>query len=327
MLVDELRQSPSDQGGDDIFNFSFSPLPFVFLNPPITPPDSTHSTAVTSLDDFLASAACSGDEIPPTLPSTTHSEDTSVFDVSFDTMPMSLQTSAADSAAVSCHHTSGQSSCLAASVFAVEDFEARSICNNRVQLDSILASQKEAIKRCCSMVKCTGCMAKRENLVVLVFMTEKIVEACGRIVVLYGSPNLDNTLPSLDSSSSMSPESLPNGILLHHGHGESLATSTSSSPKMNHEHTCSVTATSSNTSSNWRGLLVGDYEISSSLEWEYLVRLLIFLQLKALLQLLADIKDTGSTILGETQMASLTQAERRIGEFEKDSVVNSLISM
>lgn len=152
----------------------------------------------------------------------------------------------------------------------------------------------------------------------LVFMTEKIVEACRCIVVLYGWLNLDNTLHSLDPSSSTSLESLPNDILLHHGHGESLATSTSSSTKMNYEHTCSATATRSNTSSNWRGLLVGDYEISSSLEFEYLVRLLIFLQLKALLQLLVDIKDTGSTILGEKQMLNLIQAERRIGEFEKE---------
>ncbi|KAK6447277.1 hypothetical protein FP744_10003527 [Trichoderma asperellum] len=317
MFVDELGQSLSNQGRDDIFNFTSLPLPLSFPNP-ILPPDSAYLTAVPPLNDSLAWATCSGDEIPPTFASTTHSEETSfldLFDIDFDTTLMSLQTST-----VPCHDMSGLSGCLAASVFAVEDFEARCICNNRAQLDSILASQKEAIQRCHSMVKCMGCMARRENLVVLVFMAEKIVEACGRIVVLYGSQNVDSTLPSLDSSSTtIALEFLPNNdIQLHHGYGESVATSASSSPKTSLEDTCSVTAASSVTESSWRGLLFGDYEISSSLEWEYLVGLLIFLQLKALLQLLADIKETGSMMLGETQMASLTQAEMRIGELEKE---------
>lgn len=87
MLVDELRQSPSDQDS------------------PIAPPDSTLPTAVTPWDDFFTRATFSGDEISQTLPSTTHSEDPYLFDISFGTMPVSLQTSAAD---VSCHYTSGQ---------------------------------------------------------------------------------------------------------------------------------------------------------------------------------------------------------------------------
>jgi hypothetical protein len=33
------------------------------------------------------------------------------------------------------------------------------------------------------------------------------------------------------------------------------------------------------TSSDWQELLLGDYEINPSMEWEYLDRVLIFLQL------------------------------------------------
>ena len=68
------------------------------------------------------------------------------------------------------------------------------------------------------------------------------------------------------------------------------------------------------TSSDWQELLLGDYEINSPLEWEHLVWVLIFLQLRAVMELLADMKNMGSKVLRETQTASLAQAEIRIGE-------------
>ena len=70
-------------------------------------------------------------------------------------------------------------------VFAVEEFEASCNSGNSAELNSIVAYQKEAMKCCRSMLKYSSCMAKRENLVLFVFVTEKIVAACGRVVVLY----------------------------------------------------------------------------------------------------------------------------------------------
>ena len=83
-------------------------------------------------------------------------------------------------------------------------------------------------------------------------------------------------------------------------------------------HSGSIMSTRTGTSSDWRQLLLGDYEISSPLEWEHLVRVLIILQLRAVMELLADMKNMGSKVLGETQTASLAQAEIRVGELEKD---------
>ena len=79
----------------------------------------------------------------------------------------------------------------------------------------------------------------------------------------------------------------------------------------------SITPTRTGTSSDWREILLGDYEVSSLLEWEHLVRVLIGLQLRAVMGLLADIKSKGSSVLGETQTASLAQAEITVGELER----------
>lgn len=71
-------------------------------------------------------------------------------------------------------------------------------------------------------------------------------------------------------------------------------------------------------SSNWRELLPGDYEISSPLEWEHLVRVVISLQLRAVRGLVADMEDMGNRVLGQTQTASLARAEIRVAQLEKD---------
>jgi hypothetical protein len=74
--------------------------------------------------------------------------------------------------------------CLPKVVFAVVQFETSASAGNRAELDSVVVHEKEAIKCCRRNIKCSFCMAKRENLVLLVIISEKIVNAYGRIVKL-----------------------------------------------------------------------------------------------------------------------------------------------
>ena len=193
--------------------------------------------------------------------------------------------------------------CLAEVTFALEKFEASRISGSRAGLDSIVANQKDVIQRCRSMLKCSSCMAKRENFVLLVFMSERIVVACGRIVTLYrmedggirtitGQPSQLGCLPT---------NHLPNGVEISN---QGLTTSVPS-----------------RTSSGWQELLLGDYEINSVQEWDYLVRALINLQLKAMKGLLEDMKSMGTMILGDAQTKSLTRAETTISKLEQDMYV------
>lgn len=181
--------------------------------------------------------------------------------------------------------------CLAAVTFAVERLEASCHAGQRAELDSIIAFQKEAIKRCRAQLECSSCISKREALVLLVFMLEKIVAACGRMVGLY---RVENVQPHLPSSSSLPVSSPDLGL--------------APAPMAD----CPISLP------DWRELFLGDYEINSPMEWEHLVRVLIFLQLRAVMELLADVQSMKSAVLGKTLTASLAQAGLRLGELEKD---------
>ena len=326
----EFGQQSSDQDGDDIFSLTLSPLSFFSTNLPSTRPAPIQSTAARASENLLSPSLSSGDEIPQYLSPTNldfmvsiydsptrQSQDPPFFEIGSNATPTFRPASTSVSTAFSSRSPSEQPcQCLAAVTFAVEDFEASCKSGNRAELDSIVACQKEAIKCCRSMLKCSSCMAKRESLVLLVFVTEKILAACGGIIVLYRVKD-GNTV----GAGSVPPSSLgclpPDG-LSHRVNVEDrgLATlASSSSPKT--DCTQSVSIMSTRTGTDWRELLLGDYEINSPLEWEHLVGVLIFLQLRAVMELLADMKNMGSAVLGETQMASLAQAEIRVSELEK----------
>lgn len=258
--------------------------------------------------------------IPTHDSSTGESKYSSLFEIGCSAAPTSVHATTLASTAFSSQNPFGQScQCLTAFVFAVEEFEASGNCVNRADLDSIVAYQKEATKCCRSMLKCSCCTAKRENLVLLVFLTERIVAGCGRIVALYrmkdgATTGAGSVLPSMLGC-------IPTNRLSHRAHVEDrdLATTTSSSSsKTDCTPSSSNMPTRTGTPAGWRELFLGDYEISSSLEWEHLVRVIISLQLRAVMELLKDMKNMGSKALGETHTASLTQAELRVGQLEKD---------
>lgn len=325
----EPGQPITHQDGDDILNLSFSPLPVFSTILPSTYPEPFQPAATRTSEDLLSASSSSGDEIPPYLPPTAldymnpiydsptrQSKDLSLF--GSNATPTSLPESTSVSTAFSSQSPSGQScQCLAAVVFAVEELEANCNSGNRADLDSIVAYQKEAIKSCHSMLRCSSCVAKRENLVLLVFVTEKIVVACGRIIGSYRMRDGDAQAGSIPSSL---PTCSPLDRVSHRANVEDgdLATSaSSSSSKTDCTHSGSILPTRADMSSDWRGLLVGDYEISSPLEWEHVVRVLICLQLRAVMGLLADMKSTGSKVLREMQTATLAQAEITVGKLEK----------
>ena len=286
---------------------------------PSTHPEPIQTAAAETSDSFLTPPLSSGDEIPCYLPPTRQPQGSSLFEIGSNTTITFLHASTLVSRAFSYQNPSGQScQCLAAVVFAVEELEASCNSGNRSDLDSIVAYKKEAIKCCRSMLKCGSCMAKRENLVLLVFMTEKIVAACGRIVVLYRVKNGDTRAGSVPSSLL---GCLPLDRPSHRVNIEDRdlpSSASSSSSRIDCTHSGSITSMCTGASSDWQELLLGDYEISSPLEWEHVVRVLIFLQLREVMELLADMKKTGSKVLGETQMAGLAQAEIKAGKLKKD---------
>lgn len=320
-LLADFSQQADDQGGDG-FDFSLSPSHYTTEVFPSTQHDPTRSEALGlgTPENLRPSPLGSRDEISWYFPTSRQPQDMPVLNINSDATSTSFHASTLASTDDSFQNRSGQPcQCLAAVVFALEKFEAGCNAGNRAELDSVVACQKEAIKCCRSMLGCRSCVAKRETLVLLVFIIEKIVVACGRVVVLYRTKDGNDRAGQVPPSWLL--DHLPSSDRVSRGVDASvenldLAISISScTPNVDRTH--SIPARKG-TSSDWQELLLGDYDISSPLEWDHLVRVLISLQLRSMMELLADIKDVGSTVLGETQLIKLGQAETRVGDLEKD---------
>ena len=330
-FLTDYSQRTSEKDGDNIFNLTLSPslscstdlssmhfepiqpVAFMTSKDPLSPPSISGSIPTDYIPpadlDFMSSFYDSPTGQAPNSPSL---EDAS------DATPSCLHATTLVSTLYSSQNTSRQPcQCLAAIVFAVEEFEASCNSGNRAELDSILAYQKDAIKCCRSMLQCSSCMAKRENIVLLVFMTEKIVLACGRIVESYrmedgearGGPVPSSLLDRLTTDRLSHRVNFGN---------HDLSIPAFSPSRTDCTHSRSSTSTRTGTLPGWRELFLGDYEINSPLEWEHLVRVLILLQLRGVMALLADTENMGSEVLGETLTASLAQGKVRVSELEKN---------
>ena len=321
-FLDETDDQTRDQVRDSIFKLNLSSWPFCSANAPSMRLDPIQSSACSMPENLVSSPISLGDEMRESVTPNEFSQDIGFFDLSPSTTTASLQTPPPISTVFPSQPVFENSCyCLAGVIFSVEKLEASCNSGTRSELDSIIAHQKEAVKQCRSILECSDCMIKRERLVMLVFMAEKIVAACGRIVALYCME--DGT----ESRVSPIASSLLNRVPSEHhliqgasGEDRGLASPKSGiSALTDTTQPCSVSVMSSETRPPplWQQLLLGDYEISSPLEWEHLVRVLIFLQLRAIRDLAVNITNVGGKFLGGTQMASLAQAGARVTELEK----------
>lgn len=288
---------------DDLCTCAILPFPFCSSSIHYKRPHPLSRSALRAPQALLTPPA-SGDNTPHRIPLNEQIQD-SCFEM--DTM----DTESLDMSALTSTMYWSQSSfektcqCAAGIILALEKLETSCNSGSRAGLDSIVANQKDTVRLCHSMLKCISCMAKRENLVLLVFMIERIVMTCGRIVTLYQME--DSAIPTSATPPShlqcLSTDHLANNVVIDN---QGLITSAS---------------TPSKTSSGWQELLLGDYEINSALEWDHLVHALINLQLRAVKELLRDVKSMGNMILGDVQTESLTRAEATIRRLEQDMYI------
>ena len=311
----------SDQDTDAIFNLTLSPLPFFSTALPSPPTELIQTNAAAKRPESLLTPSPSSEDdmahcFRPTdldIMNSIYNSPTTLSDDPFVTPAANLPSpNSSTSIPTPSSNQNQPCHCLAASVFAVEEFEARCTSGNRAELDSILACQKEATTCCRSMLQCSSCMAKRENLVLLVFVTERMVAACSRVVALYRRQDGDDRVGLLPSSLL---ESVPDSNAIHAPHRDILPPSSSASSCATDAILPSADPASP---SDWRELRLGDYEIDSRTEWEQLVRVLISVRLRAVRDLVADMQNVGRGVLREMYMKCLGVVRRRVCELERD---------
>jgi hypothetical protein len=203
--------------------------------------------------------------------------------------------------------------CLAAVLFAVEELETSCNPGHRSELDSIIAYEKEAIRRCRLMLKCSVCPLKPENLVLLAFMAEKLVSASSRIVLIYR--NRDSLASPRQSNNHIKDCASPSIPPFHHDTFDDLLTNFNTSsltPAIGPDPDPGYMPP------GWREMLLGDYEISSVMEWEHIIRVLIVLQIRGVVDLLGNMRNVFGEYLGERRMASLARSESRLAELRRE---------
>ncbi|KAH7562074.1 hypothetical protein BM1_03178 [Bipolaris maydis] len=316
-LADYDQRDMSEQR-DDLCTCSILPFPFCSSSVHYNSPDAMARSNIGT-PHALPTPPASRDETPQQVLSSSQSHDSQ-----FEMGPIDTESLDISGITSSMYWSQGSfektCQCLADVIFALEKLEASCSSGSRAGLDSIVANQKEVIELCRCMLKCSNCMAKRENFVLLVFMSERIVVACSRIVTMYRMEDggLRNNTHNHSGTTTVAPAQL---ACLPGPHLSGSTTDMDMDSQCLTAATASAAASSSPsrpTTSGWQQLLLGDYKINSALEWDHLVRALINFQLRAVKALLCDVKSIGTMILGDAQKESLARAETIVNKLEQD---------
>lgn len=169
--------------------------------------------------------------------------------------------------------------CLQMAAYVLEELETRnSKFDHTSSLDGVLAFHKQASGYCDTMVNCQRCTSRSEHMMLLTFICEKLVILCEKTSTLF--------LRQLKRTRG-SPNWQESTVIGNQIGGPSC-------PKY-----------------------IGEYEIDVPQEWNYLIRVLVFIRLERLGSLVARMKAIASTAKRDTQLSMLQNTERRVREVIK----------
>lgn len=154
----------------------------------------------------------------------------------------------------------------------LERLEARNSLVDRSALDKTLASQREALNHCKSILQCMECVLRPEYILLLGVIAERLTTSCESTVAQY-----------LSESSQQSQS--------HHsafGRG-------TSKPSKEQDR-----------------IYIGSYGIESVEEWHDLMRFLIAQQLRSLGHLLGSMKKVAASGISMTRLPNIGATERRV---------------
>lgn len=170
--------------------------------------------------------------------------------------------------------------CLNTVAVLLEELEAKSKLVDPAALDSILASQKEALGRCNSVLSCTTCFPKPEYILLLGMVTERLACLCEATVTKY-----------LEEAAQRQSNSV-----------------TEASNGRHHSRTSSA-------GSGGAKVFLGSYEIESPEEYNGVIRFLIALQLQSLRKFIEGMKKAAGTGPScASQLPKVQAAEKRVAK-------------
>ena len=169
--------------------------------------------------------------------------------------------------------------CLQMAAYVLEELETRNAkFDHTSSLDGVLAFHKQASGYCDTMVNCQRCTSRSEHMMLLTFICEKLVILCEKTSTLF--------LRQVKR--------------------------TRGSPKWQES-----TVVENQIGGPGSQKYIGEYEIDVPQEWNYLIRVLVFIRLENLGSLVARMKAIASTAKRDTQLSMLQNTERRVREVIK----------
>ncbi|MCJ1269634.1 hypothetical protein MMC22_009526 [Lobaria immixta] len=175
-------------------------------------------------------------------------------------------------------HAQGRCQCLQVMVSRLEELENRKNTIDSNALDSVLVTHKEALSNCSTMLQCTHCSPRSENMMLLALVCEKLVALSEKLVNKY----LQQAKPAQSPGASRKQS-------INIGACDELARNIQSAQ-----------------------ICYGAYNVDAGLGFQYVTRILILLELRSLKSFMADMKSTASSAIRGAQLAVLQAAQRRL---------------
>ena len=173
----------------------------------------------------------------------------------------------------------GACKCLQIILGLLEEFENRASTTETYTMDSLLAYQKEALDHCNHMVRCSVCTTRSDHMMLLGVVSDKLIT-------------------SYEQAINEHTESARKRVVHHEGH---YGTS-SSSGEVEGERVKGFA----------RVVFFGAYKIEAATEWEYIIRVLITLQLRQVFELLTRMQHIAKQTSRGPQVSALRMREQRL---------------
>ena len=182
----------------------------------------------------------------------------------------------------------GACKCLQTILGLLEEFENRASTTETYTMDSVLAYQKEALDQCNYMVRCSTCTARSDHMMLLGVVSDKLITSYEQAITEHTGGARKR-------------------VVHHEGHSGT----SSSSPSLSRSSS-SGEAEGEGVKEFARVVFFGAYKIEAATEWEYIIRVLITLQLRQVFELLTRMQHIAKQTSRGPQVSALRMREQRL---------------
>lgn len=199
--------------------------------------------------------------------------------------------------------------CLQTILSLIEELENRACTTGGQTLDSILAYQKEALRHCIRVVHCSTCTARSDHMILLGVVSDKLITSYEHVI----AGNMESFLRGMRRNNShhntdMGTEDEEAGAA---GSGKS-SSSSNGAERAGERDGGDDDVDGGGRSLRPRTVSFGCYKIDSQTEWEYVVRVLMTLQLRQVLGLLGSMQTIAEGTSRGPQIAAIRLRKQRL---------------